>query len=155
MVDVPTLVRYNRYSDQNEMHAGWETVYEAVLLAAKLILGTTKPIQEKEQRKMETLEMLVLDKYGDGLVNSLAKYRFFYYKLSKVMIANSTFICYATKLLYINKTIYMISHISFSRYPFLITILILNQNGFWPECYIDFNLKVEINVQFTPKFHDR
>lgn len=71
VVDGPTLARYAGYCEQNDMHAGGATVYEAVLFAAKLRLPTTKPIHEKEQRTMETLEMLGLDKYADRLVKNL------------------------------------------------------------------------------------
>lgn len=71
VVDKEALALYTGYCEQNDMHAGEATVFEAVLFSARLRLPVSMPDDEKRTRTMDTLVLLGLERYSHVLVKAL------------------------------------------------------------------------------------
>lgn len=71
IVDQETLALYTGYCEQNDMHAGEATVFEAVLFSANLRLPVSMGDQEKRTRTMDTLVLLGLERFAHVLVKAL------------------------------------------------------------------------------------
>lgn len=71
VVDKETLALYTGYCEQNDMHAGEATVFEAVFFSANLRLPVSITDQEKRTRTMDTLVILGMERYAHVLVKAL------------------------------------------------------------------------------------
>lgn len=65
------LSHLSGYCEQNDIHVGEATVYEAVLFSAKLRLPAHLSDVEKNNRALDTIELLGLTPFSDILVGSL------------------------------------------------------------------------------------
>lgn len=71
LLDKKTLANVSGYCEQNDLHIGEATVFEAILFSANLRLPKDVPTDEKRRRAQEVVDMLGLEPYKQVLVKVL------------------------------------------------------------------------------------